>query len=209
MAENNMKNVNSMQKTVKAGPLCGRKFSLSNLKNLRQEEIFSSKKTRSPGEIISLAKKPLKEVLLGYFPRIIDFLGKICNFLEMKTPQNQTRDNNFNKYTNLGEKESKSKSKSRSKSKIKEKCPSKISLNAKKTHYKNFSNPIIVQKSPEEASLKREKNTSFHTRNEQQGNRHDVSTNIAGNTYLPHVKTKQTILEYELFRKQKKSLIYI
>ena len=55
----------------------------------------------------------------------------------------------------------------------------------------------------------REKNVSFHSKNEEVKiiPKHERSTTMIGN-YLPHVKTKQTLIEYELFKKQKKSTFF-
>ena len=110
--------------------------------------------------------------------------------LEITTPQNQTQNQ----------------SKSKSKSKYKENVGATL-YKPKKTHYKNYSNPNIIPKTFDLQPRRKEKNTSFHSKNEV--SKHDISTNLGQNAYLPHVKAKQTILEYELFKKQKKSKLLI
>jgi len=81
-------------------------------------------------------------------------------------------------------------------------------IKPKKTHYKNYSNPNAIHKNFDDQTGKREKNTSFHSKLDINVSKHEMSTNLISNTYLPHVKTKQTILEYELFKKQRKSIIH-
>lgn len=79
-----------------------------------------------------------------------------------------------------------------------------ITKDARQT--KNSSSPLILAKKYVPNFNKKERNVSFHSKNEEVFiPKHERSTTIIGN-YLPHVKTKQTILEYELFKKQKQSI---
>lgn len=116
----------------------------------------------------------------------------------MNTPNNR-----FQRKTKY---EQKDLSKSKSKSKINCYYPNEeTNFKENKTHFKHHSNPNIIHHIFEDKQIRREKNTSFHTKCDQNIKNHVLTNNLIGNTYLPHVKTKQTMIEYELFKKQKKS----
>lgn len=79
---------------------------------------------------------------------------------------------------------------------------------AKSYHTKNNSSPNIFANKKNDKDNHREKNISFHMKKEELNySKHDVSSNFPYNLYLPHVKTKQNLGEYELFKKQRTSFI--